>query len=260
MSELRDIKISGSGDISGGEYNNVRISGSGDILGDLICNELVISGSGDCNGKVRAKKIKISGSGDIYKDAYAEEEIIGDGSCEFKGNVNSKRVKLRGSGDVLGDITAEEVEISGSCDVKGNVKFDSMSIRGSADIYGDCEGRIFSSIGSGDIKGLLSADEINIDLTHSKYIKEIGGEKINVVEASKNIYFGFKLFKRESILTSEIIEGDEINLENTTCKIVRGRDVIIGKNCSIGKVEYTGKIIIDKSSEIKEVIDLSKNK
>ena len=60
--------------------------------------------------------------------------------------------------------------------------------------------------------------------------------------------FGFK----RKFLTTNLIEGDKITLENTKCKIVRGHDIVIGPGCEIDKVEYTGKLTIDKDSTVGE--------
>jgi cytoskeletal protein CcmA (bactofilin family) len=45
------------------------------------------------------------------------------------------------------------------------------------------------------------------------------------------------------ILEAEIIEGDEIMLENTTAKIVRGNNVMLGAGCDIGTVEYKSNYV-----------------
>ena len=34
---MNDIRISGSGNVGGGEYENVKISGSGRVDGDISC-------------------------------------------------------------------------------------------------------------------------------------------------------------------------------------------------------------------------------
>ena len=53
MENKSDMKISGSGSISSGVYNDIKISGSGGILGDVDCNDIKISGSASCKGRLK---------------------------------------------------------------------------------------------------------------------------------------------------------------------------------------------------------------
>ena len=39
-------------------------------------------------------------------------------------------------------------------------------------------------------------------------------------------------------LTTDVIEGDDIYLEYTKAKIVRGKDIELGQGCEIGLIEY----------------------
>ena len=58
------------------------------------------------------------------------------------------------------------------------------------------------------------------------------------------------ILRRE--LTTNLIEGDEIYLQNTNAKIVRGINITIGEGCNIGLVEYSGEIIISSESIVRE--------
>ncbi|MGO0882214.1 hypothetical protein ACTPDI_05465 [Clostridioides difficile] len=70
----------------------------------------------------------------------------------------------------------------------------------------------------------------------------------------------------ESRLLANVIEADEISLENSEVKIVRGKNIKIGKGCYIESLEYSESIDIDESSiivEIKNVnekVNLNKDK
>ncbi|MNR67595.1 hypothetical protein D3C85_1916860 [compost metagenome] len=45
-------------------------------------------------------------------------------------------------------------------------------------------------------------------------------------------------------VTVAVIEGDDIYLENTRAKVVRGNQVVIGPGCEIDLVEY--KVLLEK--------------
>ena len=51
-----------------------------------------------------------------------------------------------------------------------------------------------------------------------------------------------------------LIEGDNIHLENTICDIVRGDNITIGKGCTIGTIEYSNKLIIDKENIVRNKV------
>jgi hypothetical protein len=88
--------------------------------------------------------------------------------------------------------------------------------------------------------------------------KEIGGENISVKLSAFDDSLVAKLLKtvfsyRREFIT-ESVEGDNIYLEGTTTKVVRGNNVIIGKGCYVEKVEYSGEIkIIDGGIVEKQV-------
>jgi len=57
---------------------------------------------------------------------------------------------------------------------------------------------------------------------------------------------------REAGLSAGIIEGDDIFLEATQAKIVRGRHVVIGEGCSIELVEYKDSFRQQNNGSVKE--------
>ena len=67
--------------------------------------------------------------------------------------------------------------------------------------------------------------------------REIGGERIAVRAGRK---LGWFWMWHEKRLTADLIEGDDIVLEYTTAKVVRGRNVSLGEGCDVEVVEYTG--------------------
>ncbi|MGL5712059.1 MAG: hypothetical protein ACRCX2_03500 [Paraclostridium sp.] len=48
------------------------------------------------------------------------------------------------------------------------------------------------------------------------------------------------------------LEGDNITLENCEARVVRGKNIEIGKNCNIKNVEYSGSIKIDPKSKVEK--------
>jgi cytoskeletal protein CcmA (bactofilin family) len=223
-----DLKINGSGSSVGGCYDNVAIKGSGKIDGDLFCSVFSIAGSGLVEGSVETSDGKINGSGTI------------------EGNLNAGTFKINGSGKIMGSVTGDSFAVSGSGTVGENLNVQNVKIEGSVKVGRDCSAEVFTASGTFEINGLLSADEVNIRLYHFKSrAAEIGGEKISITVGPPA---GTNLLKTminigllNPSLEAEIIEGDDVHVENTTAKVVRGNNVTIGSGCDIGTVEYKGR-------------------
>ena len=235
---IGDIKISGSGTASGGKYNEVCISGSGKINGDLDCVVFKTSGSSKVIGNLKAETIKISGAAHI------------------EGNVEAEEIKVSGSSHIIGNVKSQSTKINGSTHIVGNLYGEEASITGSVNIEKDCEVEHFKASGSFKIQGLLNAEEVTINIGGKCLVKEIGGEHIEVRNGIIDSFFFKKvidkMFNSKGELTTELIEGDEIYLENTNAKIVRGNNVTIGDGCNIGLIEYRGEINVSSESIVKE--------
>jgi len=233
-----DIKISGAGTAVGGKYNEVGISGSGEINGDVECVEFKTSGSSKVIGALKAETIRISGA------------------AKIQGNVEATEMKVSGSANVEGQVKSQSVKISGVIHIGGSLYGEEVNISGSLHVGKDCEVESFQASGSFRINGLLNAGDIKINLGGKSSVKEIGGEHIEVKGSIIDNFFFKKvidkMFNSKSELSTDLIEGDEIYLENTSAKIVRGNNVIIGEGCNIGLIEYRGEINVSGESIVRE--------
>lgn len=225
-----DIKINGSGSAGGGTYNSVVIKGSGRIGGDLKCKIFNVGGTGTVEGSLETSDGKINGTGTIDGDLKAD------------------KFKISGSGKIAGSVSGTEFSVSGSGTVGKSVEVQRIKIEGSTKIGQDCNAETFTSDGAFEIGGLLNADEVSVRLYGFKSkAKEIGGGRISVTLGPSH---GLNFIKTivsmgilNPILEVDVIEGDEITLENTTARIVRGNNVSIGAGCDIGTVEYKGNYV-----------------
>ncbi len=205
---MNDLRINGIGSSSGGKYDFVQINGKGDITGDLECRELQINGLAHLDGNVKADTIRVSGKSD------------------FRGNISGQRMI-----------------IDGMTDVGGTVKVETVENRGMLRVAKDCGSEVFSSQGGFNIGGLLNAGKIDISVYAQCKAREIGGENIAVrigggLGIRKFIGSLFPGLPLNPVLITDTIEGDNVYLENTTAKVVRGQNIKIGPGCEIGIVEY----------------------
>jgi len=242
MNDKRNsASISGAGTISAGTYTRVSISGAGKVIGDIVAEELKISGAGKVAGRAEVREIVTSGSAAFASDVIADEMRV-SGSARIDGQARVKELKCSGTFKVEKGITAEYVKVSGSLRVGG-----------------DAESEIFKASGGFKIEGLLSADRIEIRLGGHCYAREIGGERIEVRRGGwreKGILLDglVKLFTGggTAALETKQVEGDEIELEDTQAEVVRGKKVVIGPGCRIGRVEYSESLKVAPDAVVKE--------
>ncbi|MED1420961.1 bactofilin family protein [Bacillus smithii] len=228
--ERQDLVIAGFGNASGGNYNLVKIAGNGELQGDLDCIELYIQGNAKILGNVKSEATYVSGTAKMH------------------GALHSEKIKIQGTASIDGDVECKEVRFNGSGKVKGNVTAEELHIHGGATITGDCSSEVFEANGNFRVGGLLNAGDIQIQLFGHCQAKEIGGENIEV-KKQRRIFFKKWFFN--AVLNAESIEGDEIYLENTKAKVVRGNRVILGPGCDIEFVEYKNRFQCDKRSKVK---------
>lgn len=272
-----NLNISGFGNSNGGCYENVSISGGGNISGDIECNDFRISGMGEVKGNVKAANVKISGTASIKGNLDATGQVSVSGASDIDGDMNGNNVSISGvskikgslvcdeltisgSSSINGDANANRLKVSGTSNVKGNLKGETIDIRGAADIGGDCECESFKAQGGFKIGGLLNAEDIDIRLYYKCTVNEIGGEKISVRKGDAFADIGRlikNLFNFKESLIVNCIEGDDIYLENTIAKVVRGNNITIGEDCEIDLIEYRNELKVQASSNVSKQVKMN---
>jgi cytoskeletal protein CcmA (bactofilin family) len=204
---IEDLIIKGSGNSAGGKYKTVNIKGSGEIDGDIECNIMKIEGGCTVYGNLEAKTVEIKGNSTI------------------KGSCHSTDIDIQGSANFGNDVSAEEINAKGRININGNFNAEKFNMEGAF-----------------KIRGLLNAGELELKLHGPSEAREIGGEKITIKREGRLIFpriekmittLGFN-----TCLITDVIEGDEIYLEYTKAKIIRGNNIEIGPGCEIELIEY----------------------
>lgn len=244
-----DIKISGSGQISGGEYDNVRISGSGKASGKILCDSLHCSGSMKSDSDIECKKdMKVSGSLSTDKNVSADELHVA-GSAKFGGDCSC----------------TGEVKISGSLAVGGKMKGKDIRVSGGIRVDGDMEGENIVAAGAVRCEGLINAERVEIKTGGSGIrIGQIGGGTILIYRDHNSKSISISRLPIFSKLVSntvagnyvELIEGENIAIE--FCKVgkIVGNTVAIGAGCEVDKIEYSDTIEIHEDAKVKEHVKI----
>lgn len=230
-----DLILSGNSESGGGSFIKVAINGHGAIHGDVECKDF------ECNGSA-----KING------DITSQHAVI-HGSTKVQGNFSSDEIEIHGDTTIDGNAFFRKMQIKGHTRLKQSLKGDNILLEGIIKIAGDCEVEKAVLNGAFTIDGLLNADHVEITLHGKSSAKEIGGEVITVKRNRHPILHLDKLIKTLSKeLHANIIEGDEIKLEYTKAKVVRGNTVEIGPGCEIEFIEYSSNLNVSEMAVVEK--------
>src|SRR5579875_1572473 len=172
------------------------------------------------------------------------------GEAKVTGDLDCYLLKLMGTLSVHGDLKMKTSKIMGTVDVTGNVSGEKLSLLGELNVKGDCNAEWFKSRGAFHIDGLLNAGNIEVSLYGPCRAREIGGDLIHVKPHFKLFASGIRQ------LTVDTVEGDDICLQYTTARVVRGNRVEIGHGCDIELVEYKTDFRQDAGAKIGQQVKL----
>lgn len=240
MQTNNDLKVNGIMNLTGGVYNNVKINGNLSMSGDLTCNDINVNGMLKIEGKTKSGRAKVNGS------------------ASFEGDVEFDTLNVMGKTLINGDSKINDLKIEGQTRIAKSLASDEIQVKGILNVNENCNSENFKTKGSFSIDGMLNSGNIELELYGRCTANEIGGEKISVIKGSKNyfnkiiksIFSSFNFFDVRLITNS--IEGDEIYLEYTKAKVVRGDRVRIGPGCEIDTVEFKNLYEKNENSVVKE--------
>ena len=221
--EIRnDIKTAGGGSFSGGTYGDVTFNGSGTINGDVDSITYKVNGAGTSNGRVKSQSIVVNGTASFNGEVQANDMTV-NGDANIRDGAGIGRLTAKGNLGIGGSLAAHQVDL-----------------RGFLRVGGDCQAEAFTGEGGFTIGGELNAGNVDVVVQAQSSAREIGGERIVVRQPMGGIssFTGLLTVFAEKRLTADTIEGDVVWLENTTAKVVRGKQVTIGAGCVIDLVEY----------------------
>lgn len=281
------VKIAGSGRISGGTYQSVKVAGSGVIDGDVTAESINVAGSCTIEGSATAEEMKTAGSCRVKGDVRAEE-LRTTGSSTVDGSISADVLKCSGSQRVDGSINAGYVKTSGSLKVKGDLESDKFVSEGSFKVGGLLSGDEISIRLGGDCQAEeIGGERIEVrsradlgfdpDELSERVERRTRGKRWKFREMGIDIDIDFERLSSEmsklgaklgnlglsltgfggaGTLRADSIEGDEIYLESTRAKVVRGKRVLIGPDCEIDRVEYEEEFHVHDEAEVKETAQI----
>ncbi|GAB1157952.1 polymer-forming cytoskeletal protein [Paenibacillus illinoisensis] len=208
-----DISIIGEGSSAGGVYGKVKVVGDSSFNNDLYCDQFKCTGTTVIYGSLESDDIKITGTLTLTERAVDAEDESGSG-------------------------------VSGL-----HAKAEKMKVVGEFHLPGDCQAENLKLNGCFTVGGMLTAEQMTLKIMGPSEAREIGGSIISVKTGRGKLLEGL-FSNNQSILKANMIEGDDIELENTVAEVVRGDKIKIGPGCRIGTVEYRSSLQIHSQSEV----------
>ncbi len=247
------LSIAGAGKATGGLYECVTISGAGRVEGDVEAESVEISGAGFCAGRVKASRVSLAGACTIV-GAVIAQKFDAAGAWRVNGDVQSEIFKAAGAGSVEGSVQTQEFSNAGTVKIAKNLRAQRAKFSGVFKAGGDVEASALRGSGAFRIEGLLAADQVELELSERSWAREIGGERITV--RKRGSWWGWlaRWWGRQIELSADSIEADEIYLEATIAKAVRGKRIALGPGCRIERVEYSESLQLDPESAVREQV------
>jgi cytoskeletal protein CcmA (bactofilin family) len=236
-----DIKTAGGGSFAGGIYGEVTFNGSGTINGDVDAITIRVNGAGTSNGNAKA------------------EAIVVNGTASFNGDVQSNELTVNGDANIRDSAGIGRLIVKGNLSIGGSLAAHEVDLRGFLRMGGDCQAEAFTGEGGFNVGGLLNSGNVDVVVQAPSSAREIGGERIVIRQPSGSIasLTGLLTVFSEKRLTVNTIEGDVVWLENTTAKVVRGKQVTIGQGCVVELVEYAESYTPAGAPQVREARKVS---
>lgn len=245
LEELEEVEREKDGD-EGMKTKRIKLSGASSIE-ECNCVYFSSSGASKVKGDLRADEANISGATKVQGNADVGE-LDSSGSLKIMGKTKADKMDLSGASKFMGKVELGKLSSSGSTKFMENLEGKNISVSGAFKAEKSIKAGTFKASGVFEIKGTLKGEEIMLKPGgRSCSIGKISGGDILVESGGGGLFS----FGKGGSLKVEEITGDEIYLENTTAKLVKGNSVKIGPGCSIDKLEAK-EMKIHESSSVKE--------
>ncbi len=207
------------------ELGNLKVVGDS-AMGGGTYDKVNVVGTLTLSDNIEANFVNVVGT------VVSEGNIVCD-KMKIVGDITLKQLKVREDSRVLGQLTAEGIsaekfEVLGGVICKSDFQCAELDIRGTV-----------------ETASVLSAENLSIKSRDLSTAKEIGGKSLKVRH---------KLPGNNCVLRAESIEFDSVDIECVEAKIVRGKNLTIGKSCSIEVVEYTGELTQHPTAKIGKIV------
>lgn len=216
----KKTRITGSGTIGEGTYEDISISGSGKLTGNIKCQKLSVSGSCKSSGMIEASEIIVNGSLKV-EDAMKANTITANGSLKVEGDIKTDKFYVNGSVKTeTTNVYAEYLEVNGSLTNEKELNADKIIVNG--------------KIKANEIVGTV------IEISKYEFGLDVGE------------FFRF-ISKTGSINKAESIACETIYAKNLKCNKICAENITLKGNCIVDFVECNGKLMIGRTCTVNNI-------
>jgi cytoskeletal protein CcmA (bactofilin family) len=223
-----DMKFMGETTHPGGQFRDIAVVGRARMDGDVTCRSFSCMGEAQLRGALQSGRTSIMGQ------------------TRADGPVDAGDLNVMGQMDCEATLRVRKLSCMGKLKVRGRMDAETVRVFGQLVVQGDCNVDDFHSRGAFEIDGLLSVDNLVVQPYGPCRAGEIGGARIEVRRRGGVLgriplvaWVCASLFGHHGPrLEAQCIEGDDLILEDTVAKMVRGARIRIGRGCRIDAVEY----------------------
>ena len=232
-----DLKFMGESSHPGGQFRDVAVLGQARLNGDVSCRSFSCMGEAQVQGALESGKTSVMGQMKVTGPVAAGDlSVMGQLACS---------ATLRG----------RVLSCMGQLQAQGQLDAERLKLFGQLTVGGDCNVDDFDSRGQFQIDGLLSVDNLLVRPYGECRVGEIGGARLEVRRRGGVLAWlgGLLSWPRHSRLEAQAIEGDDVCLEDTDARLVRGTRIRIGRGCRVDLVEYRASYTCDPGAQVGSV-------
>ncbi|MDE5977333.1 MAG: hypothetical protein K2G70_02550 [Turicibacter sp.] len=261
--QCETLKVSGFGQFKQKvQVNRMKVSGKSTHDGELIIEDCQISGTLKTKSQIQClNSLRVSGFLKSTKNIMMSQGKV-SGHLKTSGLIKGKELQVTGM-CYSDELKVTYASISGIVTVKKLIVDHELDVSGALNVNQLIEAEQLKVSGRLKCTGLINAETIKLEAKSGSTFEEIGASSIKIMKhrssfISETVISMFGKVAEGLGINQKIsgrqIEADEIYVEYATIKKIRGHHVVIGPECMIEEVEYTGSLVVDENSIVKESI------
>ena len=274
-----DVHISGQGVINGDlTCEQLKVSGSGRLNGNVKTFEMKVSGKVDLEETLVSQVLKVSGSLKSNGSIHCQEELKVSGQLKNSQHIAAQNLKVSGKLSTEGSVevtdghisgvyrsetlTVKQGKISGIATINKSLSAHELKVSGHLTVGDSIEAEQLKVTGRLNCEGFINSEKVELEGNSKSTFNEIGASEVKIIRYyhrypinsvfSSMINGLSEMFGSSYKVSGNLIEADSVYVESANIKKISGHDVVIGPNCIIDEVDYTGTLSVDKESLVKQ--------
>ncbi len=277
--DYADVHISGLGTINGDlSCDSLKASGSGKVNGQVKASEIKVSGQMNVEGNVLVQELKVSGSCKAKGSIQCLNGVKVSGYLKSEQNLVAHELKVSGKLSTAGRVEVSDFQVSGKYNsetlivqqgqisgmatIKKSLSAHQLNVSGILVVGDTIEAEQIKVTGRLTCEGFINAEKVELEGKSGSTFNEIGASEVKIIRYPtghpiNSVIFSMingvsEMFGASRKVSGNLIEADHVYVEAARIKKISGHDIVIGPDCVIDEIEYTGTLMVDKESTVKQ--------